>query len=78
MEKYLLVLRLVSADSKMVPGFVFRGYVEILTLAAGGSMIRDVVHCGLLRETEAQAYFDAVDLKQRLGIVEIVQGILQR
>jgi pyoverdine/dityrosine biosynthesis protein Dit1 len=53
----------------------FCGYVEVVTIVADGSVFKDILRCGVVRDAIAHAYADAVALKDRLAIKEIAGDI---
>ncbi|CAE6734343.1 hypothetical protein R69927_02273 [Paraburkholderia domus] len=73
MGTFRFIYRVVSAGAQQLERGTFRGYVEVVTIAADGSVFNDVLPCGLLRETEADAYADGAALKDRLEIKEIIR-----
>jgi hypothetical protein len=73
METLRVIYRVVSAGAHQLERRAFRGYVEVVTIAADGSVFNDVLQCRLLRETEADAYADGAALKGRLEIREITR-----
>ncbi|MFM0454677.1 hypothetical protein PQR21_30235 [Paraburkholderia nemoris] len=70
-----VIYRVVSAGAQQLEQSAFRGYVEVVTITADGSVFNDVLRCGQLRETESDAYTDGATLKDRLEIREIIGDI---
>ncbi|WP_211621378.1 hypothetical protein, partial [Paraburkholderia domus] len=67
----LLLSALLNFATPSLSGFT--PPATVVTIAADGSVFNDVLPCGLLRETEADAYADGAALKDRLEIKEIIR-----